>query len=338
MNHLDFFGLTEDPFRITPDRNFYFPSQNHTAIREVVRYGLHEGEGFIIVTGEVGTGKTLLLRLMMDELNENFETALILSPHLSRKELLLAILQDIGLDNLDSGKSIDGLLRILNDHLFALSQQGKRLVIVIDEAQNLPDDSLEQLRLLSNFETDTQKLLQIVLFGQPELREKLEKNSLRQLLQRVTIMEELAPLSRRELVQYVGFRFARAGIDDFAMPCSAARQIWRYTHGSPRQLNKLMSRTLLVAYAERQKRFTKKIIREAAASLTTRRREKPALRFLWWTVAAALLFALAWLMVFPSTYSIPALFGLSAGRPVESGASVAPPTRGNTSTEYKTSG
>jgi general secretion pathway protein A len=294
MNHLEFFGLQEDPFRMTPDRNYYFPTKGHAALREVIRYGLDQGEGFIIIIGEIGTGKTLMLRLMMDDLPERFETALILSPHLSRTELLLAIFQDIGLA-VPPGlpASLDSLLRILNDHLYALAQQGKKLLIVIDEAQNLPDESLEQLRLLSNFETDTQKLLQIVLFGQPELRDKLAQNNMRQFVQRVSIMETLVPLSRQEMASYLRHRFKKSGGAEIPRSFGATDLLWRATKGYPRLINKTMSRALLVAYAEKETRISRKTIREAMASFNTPRQRRrffsPVLR---WTTGFLLLLLL----------------------------------------------
>ncbi|MCX5865122.1 MAG: AAA family ATPase [Deltaproteobacteria bacterium] len=270
MNHLEFFGLQEDPFRMTPDRNYYFPTKGHAALREVIRYGLQGDEGFIIITGEIGTGKTLMLSLMMDDLTDRFETALILSPHLSRLELLLAIFQDIGLSvPTDHSISLDALLRILNERLFSLAQQGKKLLIVIDEAQNLPDESLEQLRLLSNFETDTQKLLQIVLFGQPELRDKLAQNNMRQLVQRVSIMETLTPLTKQEMVSYILHRFKKSGVYEMPRSFATTDLLWRFTKGYPRLINKIMSRTLLVAYSEKETRISRKIVREAIASLNT---------------------------------------------------------------------
>lgn len=315
MNHLAFFGLQEDPFRMTPDRNYYFPTKGHAALREVIRYGLQGDEGFIIVTGEIGTGKTLMLRLMMDDLSDRFETALILSPHLSRLELLLAIFQDIGLSiPTDRPASLDALLRILNDHLYALAQQGKKLLIVIDEAQNLPDESLEQLRLLSNFETDTQKLLQIVLFGQPELRDKLAQNNMRQLVQRVSIMETLAPLSKQEMVNYILHRFKKSGVYEMPRSFATTDLLWRFTKGYPRLINKIMSRTLLVAYAEKETRISRKIVREAIASLNTPKRGSlilaPALR---WGTGFLLLLLLVWGVTFP-----PALVtnNISFNRPV----------------------
>jgi len=304
MNHLEFFGLQEDPFRMTPDRNYYFPTKGHAALREVIRYGLQGDEGFIIVTGEIGTGKTLMLRLMMDDLPDRFETALILSPHLSRLELLLAIFQDIGLSvPTDHSISLDALLRILNDRLYALAQQGKKLLIVIDEAQNLPDESLEQLRLLSNFETDTQKLLQIVLFGQPELRDKLAQNNMRQLVQRVSIMETLTPLTKQEMVSYILHRFKKSGVYEMPRSFATTDLLWRFTKGYPRLINKIMSRTLLVAYSEKETRISRKIVREAIASLNTPKRGRlfpsPALR---WSTGLLLLLLLVWGVTFPPAW------------------------------------
>lgn len=300
MNHLEFFGLQEDPFRLTPDRNYYFPTKGHAGLREVIRYGLEGDEGFIIVTGEIGTGKTLMLRLMMDDLPDRFETALILSPHLSRLELLLAIFQDIGLPiPTDNTASLDSLLRILNDHLYALAQQGKKLLIVIDEAQNLPDESLEQLRLLSNFETDTQKLLQIVLFGQPELRDKLAQNTMRQLAQRVSIMETLSPLSKQEMVSYILHRFKKSGVYEMPRSFATTDLLWRFTKGYPRLINKIMSRTLLVAYAEKETRISRKIVREAIASLNTpKQKGRFSTLALRWATGFLLLLLLFWGMAF----------------------------------------
>ncbi|MCX5875372.1 MAG: AAA family ATPase [Deltaproteobacteria bacterium] len=289
---------------MTPDRNYYFPTKGHAALREVIRYGLQGDEGFIIVTGEIGTGKTLMLRLMMDDLPDRFETALILSPHLSRLELLLAIFQDIGLSvPTDHSISLDALLRILNDRLYALAQQGKKLLIVIDEAQNLPDESLEQLRLLSNFETDTQKLLQIVLFGQPELRDKLAQNNMRQLVQRVSIMETLTPLTKQEMVSYILHRFKKSGVYEMPRSFATTDLLWRFTKGYPRLINKIMSRTLLVAYSEKETRISRKIVREAIASLNTPKRGRlfpfPALR---WGTGFLLLLLLVWGVTFPPAW------------------------------------
>lgn len=266
MNFLDFFRFKEEPFRLTPDRDFYFPSSGQRSIAAVIGYGLEQGEGFIVVTGEVGTGKTMLLRYLTTQLFNNYETAMLLSPQLSPKELVLAILRDVG-HEVDGGASLDLLLHSLNDHLFTLAKAGKKLVVIIDEAQGLPTESIEQLRLLSNFETDKHKWLQIILVGQPELADKISHPGLRQLKQRITITETLHPLSAGEAGEYIHFRLSTAGRRNLRLDKKLNRLISRYTGGVPRLINKLLSRTLLVMYSDKKHSFDKKSIQTAAQSL-----------------------------------------------------------------------
>lgn len=299
MEHLAHFGFKEEPFRMTPDRDFYFPSENQTSICEVIRFGLGQGEGFIIVVGEVGTGKTMLLRFLTGELTEKYDTALILSPHFTPKQLLFAILRDLDSVNLSSNKySLDELLLILNEYLYNLSKQERRLLVIIDEAQNLPEQTIEQLRLLSNFESDKQKLLQIILVGQPELQEKLEKKKLRQFLQRVSILETLNPLSKEETKLYVHFRLKIAGNENLRLTKTGSKILWRYTKGVPRMINKIMSRTLLVAYAKQKDSIDKAVIREAKSMLKfSRRIRSPWLpRFNWKLVTLVTLLSLTCLL------------------------------------------
>ncbi len=302
MNHLAYFGFNDDPFRMTPDRDFFYASGNHTSLAETIKFGLKQGDGFIIALGEVGTGKTMMLKMIMGEVSSEFETAFLVSPHLTPKQLLLAILCDIGLEERGHSRmSLDHLLRILNNYLFTLSKKGKRLLIIIDEAQNLPDNSIEQLRLLSNFESDKNKWLQIILVGQPELKEKIEQKHLRQLLQRVTVMETLYPLTEKDMSLYIHFRLNKAGRGDLRLDKTARRELWRFTGGVPRLINKLMSRVLLVSYS-RQGDFSKKIIKEAAESLHLKKNGffsdlKPA-RWLF-SLAATLIVALSVLLTQP---------------------------------------
>lgn len=268
MNHLSYFGIKEEPFRLTPDRDFYFPSRSHSTVAEVIRYGLDTGEGFLIIYGEVGTGKTMLLRKLSNYLHSHYDTAYIISPQLSPRDLLFAILQD--LDAVDP-QTVDlhapALFQKIYDYLLGRNPLGKRLLVIIDEAQNLPEDSIEQLRLLSNFETDKQKLMQILLVGQPELKTKIYQASLRQLRQRITISETLKPLSRPEMAAYINFRLNRVGRADMT-PCpGVTKLIYRYTNGTPRLVNKLMSRALLMAYAAQKQEIDKKSIKDAAESL-----------------------------------------------------------------------
>ncbi len=272
MDYLAFFKFNDPPFRLTPDRDFFFRSTNHNSVEKVVQFGIEEGEGFIIVVGEVGTGKTMVLRWVAAHLSEKYETAVILSPQLSPRELVQAILRDIGqYRTIDEEAGLDVLLHTLNNHLYNLSRDGRRLIIIIDEAHDLTDESIEQLRLLSNFESDKHKWLQIILFGQPELRQKMEQTKLRQLLQRVTIMETLVPLSRHEMRQYIHFRLARAGRGDLRLPKRSINAAWNYSRGVPRLINKLMSRSLLVASADLSENVSVKHIRTAAESLEMRR-------------------------------------------------------------------
>lgn len=302
MNHLAYFGFNDDPFRMTPDRDFFYASGNHTSLAETIKFGLKQGDGFIIALGEVGTGKTMLLRMLMGELDLEFETAFLVSPHLTPKQLLLAILCDIGLEERGHSRmSLDHLLRILNNYLFTLSKKGKRLLIIIDEAQNLPDESIEQLRLLSNFESDKSKWLQIILVGQPELKVKVEQKHLRQLLQRVTVMETLYPLTEKEMALYVHFRLNKAGRGDLRLDKKARRELWRYSGGVPRLINKLMSRVLLVSYA-RQGDFNRKVILEAAESLHLKKKGwfgKLSSGRWFIPLAAALLIALSFIVTRP---------------------------------------
>ncbi|MCK5608716.1 AAA family ATPase [Candidatus Pacearchaeota archaeon] len=266
MKHLTFFGLNEEPFRMTPDRDYFFPSGQHTSISEVVHYGLEQGEGFLVIFGEVGTGKTLLLRLLTARLSEKFTTALLISPNLTPKQLLIAILHDINVQT-SGQESTVGLLHTLNDYLSELYSSGKRLVLIIDEAQNLPVESIEQLRILSNFETDKDKLLQIILVGQPELKDLINSNELRQLKQRITITEHLEPLTLPEMADYIAFRLNKSGRGDLRLNNGGNKTVFRYTGGTPRLVNKLMGRALLIAYADRKQSIDKKIIQYAAKSL-----------------------------------------------------------------------
>ncbi len=271
MKHLEIFGFTEDPFRLTPDRDFFFPSRGHTAMADAVRFGINQGDGFIVVLGEVGTGKTMLLRMLLAEMGSQFVTALLLSPQLTPRQLVQSILCDIGFAEKSLARAtLDRLLRALNDYLFRLSERNQKLLVVVDEAQDLNDDSIEQLRLLSNFESDKSKWLQIILFGQPELEAKLARPHLRQLRQRVGIMETLTPLSEKETGLYVNFRFSRAGRGDMRLTPPARRELFNHTGGCPRLINKTMGRALLVACANGGE-LHQKTIREAAASLRLKR-------------------------------------------------------------------
>ncbi len=265
-DYLEFFGLKEHPFRLTPDTKYFFPSEAHQRAFEILRYGLARGEGFLILTGEPGTGKTLLLRLLLREEEPSKEVALILSPTLDPHELLMAILEDLGI-RVSGSETKEQLLRKFYDYLLKIAEAGKTLLLVMDEAQNLPLESLEELRLLSNFETEERKLLQILLIGQPALEEKLKSPFLLQLLQRITIWERLEPLDLEETFHYVQFRWHRAGGIGSLLEKGSTKILHRASEGIPRQINKIMDRAALFAAAEEQKTISKKILKEAIQSL-----------------------------------------------------------------------
>jgi len=270
INYLPFFGLDREPFLIPPDREVFYPAPSHRGAEGSLRFGLEQGEGFMILTGEVGTGKTLLLRRLLAGLPTRYETALILSPNLTPQELLQSILHDLGQTSaieLNTGLGMDRLLRQLNDHLAELAEQDRRLVVVIDEAQNLPLESMEQLRLLSNFESDTCKLIQIILVGQPELRERLNQHELRQLRQRIAVVEQLQPLAAEEIIHYLDTRLSWAGGTRLEISRTALTLLQRYSQGIPRLINKAFNRTLLIAYSQQSLTITKAILQEAIASL-----------------------------------------------------------------------
>lgn len=247
--YLEYYGLTEPPFDITPNPRFLFFTAKHREAFNHLLYGIRERKGFVQLTGEVGAGKTTLCRSMLDQLGSNFETALIINPVLDADQLMKAIAMEFGL----MVKGLDRLetLAVLNDYLLKLAERKKDAVLIIDEAQDLTNDLLEQVRLLSNLETDDRKLLQIVLMGQPELRERLEDYRLRQLRQRITVRYHLRPLRRTELDRYVQHRLHVAGSKggpEFTGP--ALWRIHHYSKGLPRLVNALCDKCLLAGFVK----------------------------------------------------------------------------------------
>src|SRR5208337_1655898 len=209
MDYLDFFNLSEDPFRLTPDSLFFYPSREHNEILSSLNYAVEQKEGFFLATGEPGTGKTTILKVFINEWKEKAEIALIMTPLLNPEEFLLALIEDlkIAIDTTNKNEAI----KLFRDFLVKHSSSGRRVIIIVDEAQNLPDQTLEELRLLSNLETDKEKLLQIILIGQPELRSRLLSNAMTQLNQRITIRGMLKPMSMIETSDYINYRIVKAG-------------------------------------------------------------------------------------------------------------------------------
>ncbi|QRX82835.1 ExeA family protein [Glaciimonas sp. PAMC28666] len=244
------FNLRELPFGITPDTSFFFACSNYQAALNTLLIATTNGEGFIKITGEVGTGKTLLCRKFMATLDENFVTAYIPNPSLEPRTLMLALADELEI-SLDKDVDQHQLMKSINLRLLKLAERGKKVVLCLDEAQALPLESLEALRLLTNLETEKRKLLQIVLFGQPELNLKLQKNAIRQLTQRITFEYEIAPLTKDDMAFYIFHRLNVAGFAGSRLfTRGALRRLYGASGGIPRLVNILAHKSLMAAYGE----------------------------------------------------------------------------------------
>lgn len=253
--YLDNYGLKDDPFRITPDPDYYYPTQEHVIALNSLNYAMEQREGFCLLTGAPGTGKTTLLKVFMENWQDRAEIALIMTPRLTPDEFIKALLDDF---NLDSGKEVEaesatmagknGMLKAFRRFLLEHSASGRRVAIIVDEAQNLPLETLEELRLLSNLETDKEKLLQIILVGQPELLAKIDSAQLKQLSQRVTVRSCLLPLGEAETADYISARLVKAGASAALLDKKARKAIHRYSGGTPRMINIITSRAIMAAY------------------------------------------------------------------------------------------
>jgi len=270
--YLSFFGLNEKPFAITPDPRYLYLSERHAEALAHLLYGINEAGGFVQLTGEVGTGKTTIVRSLLAQTPKNAEIALILNPRMTAPEFLLTICEEIGIGVPDtSTESLKDLVDVLSHYLLRAHGAGRRVVLVVDEAQNLAPAVLEQVRLLTNLETNTQKLLQIILIGQPELRELLGRNELRQLAQRITGRYHLHPLSRDETAAYVRHRLRVAGATTDIFSGAALSEVYRLSVGVPRVINVICDRALLGAYSMDSHRVTGTLVRNAAAEVLGRR-------------------------------------------------------------------
>ena len=261
-----YFGFRESPFSVTPDPRFFYTNPVYREAYAALRYGIEAKKGFILITGEVGTGKTTLLRKLLHELQDSVRSVFIFNTHLTFPELLQATLHDLGLTPKETGKLT--MLQQLYDYLIEQLKRGRTVAALIDEAQDLNDEVLEDLRLLSNLETDREKLLQIVLVGQPELETKLDQAALRQLKQRIAVRCRLDPLKDEEVGPYIDFRLRVAGCAGKGLfHRHAVEQIACYSKGIPRLMNIICDNALLTAYAESKKTVSAEIIRQVARDL-----------------------------------------------------------------------
>jgi general secretion pathway protein A len=267
--YTSFFGLNEKPFSITPDPRYLFMSERHGEALAHLVYGVTESGGFMQLTGEVGTGKTTLVRtLLLNRMPANADVAVVLNPQLSAREFLITICEELGIAVPADRSSIKALIDTLNHHLLDAHSDARRTILVVDEAQNLAPDVLEEVRLLTNLETAKQKLLQIVLIGQPELRDLLARNDLRQLAQRITGRYHLEPLSRDETAQYIEHRLKVAGALGEVFDAGAKREVFLLSQGVPRLINVICDRALLGAYSVESRRVNRRLVRRAATEIT----------------------------------------------------------------------
>jgi len=262
----EFYGLREKPFALTPDPQFFYLSEGHRTAVESLLYGIYQREGFMVITGNIGTGKTMICRVLLGRLNPQVKTAVIFNSFLTEEELLESILQDFGFPS--KARSKKERIDALNKFLIQLLSQGGNAALIIDEAQNLSIPVLEQIRMLSNLETEKEKVLQIALLGQLELEEKLQSAELKQLNQRIAIRHRLLPLTRREMERYIHQRLIVAGAHgNITFSRSALNEIYKFSEGIPRLINLLCERALLAGFVGQTYHIDKEIIKKARRSL-----------------------------------------------------------------------
>lgn len=260
----EYFGFKEAPFSIAPDPQFLYMSERHREALAHLLYGLKTDGGFVLLTGEVGTGKTTVCQCLLGQVPGNSEIAFVLNPKLSAVELLASICDELAIDYPQGNSSIKLFVDALNGFLLESHSQGRKTVLIIDEAQNLEVDVLEQIRLLTNLETHKQKLLQVIMLGQPELKQKLDRPDLRQLAQRITARYHLEPLSKNETQAYVSHRLSVAGVDRPIFLPATLNKLYQLSGGVPRLINLLCDRALLGAYSSDQHKISPALLSAAA--------------------------------------------------------------------------
>jgi general secretion pathway protein A len=283
-----YFGFREKPFKLVPNPDFLYLSKNHEIALAHLSYAVSQGDGFVVITGEVGTGKTTLCRIFLERLEEGIESAYIFNPRLDSVQLLTTICNEFGIRT--NHNNLKQLLDVINGYLIMKNQAGRKVILLIDEAQNLSVENLEMVRMLSNLETTRNKLLQIILVGQPELGDMLESYELRQLAQRISLSAHLTPLSAAETSGYIEHRILIAAQRQLGLFTSGAcRLIHRFSSGIPRKINIAADRALLTAYSLNRPKVTKDVARIAIGELATRGRaleSAPMRRAVIWTAVA----------------------------------------------------
>lgn len=260
-----YFGLKENPFSLSPDARYLFLSEQHRDALNCLIYGIKEKKGFVLISGDIGTGKTTICRSLINSLDDSMESALIFNTAISDLELLETVLDEYGIDVKGESKTKKNYIDVLNEFLLKNYAAGKSAVLLIDEAQNLSHSVLEQIRMLSNLETETEKLIQIILIGQPELNNTLMLPALRQLNERITVRFDLKPLSSPEVREYIQHRLKVAqGPGSLKFTNGAYNLIYSFTEGIPRRINALCDRSLLIAYTKNVCKINRKMVNLAA--------------------------------------------------------------------------
>ena len=282
----DYFGLKDKPFSIAPDPQYLYMSERHREALAHLIYGLQSDGGFVLLTGEVGTGKTTVCRCLLEQVPEDAEIAFVLNPKVTAVELLATICDELGIHYPQDNQSIKVFVDGINRYLLDTHAKGRKTVLIIDEAQNLSVDVLEQIRLLTNLETNKQKLLQVIMLGQPELKTILERPELRQLAQRITARYHLEPLSQQEMVGYISHRLKVAGVERPLFPAATIRRLYRLSGGVPRLINLLCDRALLGAYVKEQNTVSRKLMTATAREVfgdpsAEAKKQQSSLRWNW---------------------------------------------------------
>ncbi len=295
MIYLSHFGLREPPFGITPDTSFFYACASSQEALNTLLVAVANGEGFLKITGEVGTGKTLMCRKFLATLDDNWVSAYVPNPNLEPKTLLLALAEEMKV-KLEGGLDQHHLLKALTLALLDFARQKKRVVVCLDETQAMPLESLETLRLLTNLETEKRKLVQVILFGQPELDERLAHQSIRQLRQRITFQHHLGTLTREETEYYLAHRLAIAGyLGEGVFAPGAVNRIYRASRGVPRLVNILANKAMMLAYGEGSRRVTAQHARAAAADTPASFALSRA--WLWLALACAAFSSIGWMIL-----------------------------------------